>query len=130
MTIYLTVPGMKKQPVIVPDNATIADFCRQAFEVTGIRLFNGFGYKGYAGSSGNKIGYLVPTEARISVAGSSYPEGQHPAVGGTGAVYDATSSAFISETAGSGIDQAYSTLLSTIFTNGDEVQIFQVPVGG
>lgn len=47
---FVTVPGQKKQSVIVPDNCNWGDFCRRIFEKTGVRIFNGFSYKGQGGS--------------------------------------------------------------------------------
>src|SRR5947208_2230941 len=60
--IFVTVPGMKKEPVLVSDTATVADFARKVFEQTGVTLFNGFGLKGQNGT------YTVPVAASITKA--------------------------------------------------------------
>lgn len=44
--IFVTVPGLKKEPITIPDAATVSDFCREVFHRTGVSLFGGFGYKG------------------------------------------------------------------------------------
>lgn len=44
--IFVTIPGMKKEPITIPDTATVADFCREVYHRTGCSLFGGFGFKG------------------------------------------------------------------------------------
>lgn len=104
MTLYVTIPGTKKQEVIVPDNGTVADFARAVYDLTGCSLFNGFGYKSGNGSSAN-----VPLES--AVTNSNLVDGRTK-----GAVSLANTS--------------YSTGLSTLFQNGDEVFVFNDPIGG
>ena len=48
---YVTVPGQKKQSVIVPDTCSWSLFCEYVFKLTGIRIFNGFGVIGQGGST-------------------------------------------------------------------------------
>jgi hypothetical protein len=62
MLVYVTLPGMKKEPITVPDAATLADFCREVFHRTGVSLFNGFGFKNLTDGST----YTVPTSARVN----------------------------------------------------------------
>jgi hypothetical protein len=62
MQIFITLPGMKKESLIIPDNATIAQFTREAFHKTGSKVFNGLGYV-----SGDGAAYLVSAVSRASL---------------------------------------------------------------
>jgi hypothetical protein len=60
MTVYVTLPGIYKEPINVPTDCTLADFCREVHHHTGVSIFNGFGFKGQGGTV-----YTVPFAARI-----------------------------------------------------------------
>lgn len=67
MTIFVTVPGLKKEPIVMPDTATVADFVRRAFERTGVSLFNGFGYQGQNVSGTINLNYQEPLASKANV---------------------------------------------------------------
>ena len=63
MQLYLTIPGIKRQSIIISDTATLTDFAREAFDKTGARLFQGFGLTNKVGAQPNPV---LPVESAIS----------------------------------------------------------------
>jgi hypothetical protein len=103
MTIYVSLPGQYATPVIVPDNATLQQFCVRAQEVTGCTTFSGFTYPNPG---------ITQTETEQS--GITNAE-----------IYDTTKAEFISLA-----DTPYNTALSSIFSTGDYIYINDVAIGG
>lgn len=68
MLIFVTVPGLKKEPITIPDNATVGDFVREAFNRTGVSLFNGFGFRGQAANGTFTLGYSAPLMSKVNAA--------------------------------------------------------------
>lgn len=64
--INVTVPGMKLEPIFVPDTCTIAELCRRIYDKTGVRLFNGFGFTSQGAGGANTATYTVQTEAAVT----------------------------------------------------------------
>jgi hypothetical protein len=105
MLVFVTLPGMKKEPIIVSDTATLADFCRVVFDRTGCNLFNGFGYK-----SGDGAAVIVPTESRVT---KDTLLDLGPAGAGTSNV-SLTNTAYTT------------TVKTTIFADGDEIVLLDI----
>lgn len=102
MTIYVTVPGTIAQPVIVPDSATVTDFAREVFELTGCTLFKDFGYTDNGSNTSP-----FPPESTLSNA----------------SLYDSTTGEWVSLA-----DVSYGTAVDTVFSNGDTVIVFSNPL--
>jgi hypothetical protein len=58
MQILVTVPGLKQEPIILPDNATVMQFFQKVYNQTGARVFGSFGF-----TSGDGATYQVAIES-------------------------------------------------------------------
>lgn len=63
---FVTVPGLKKEPITIADTATVGDFCREVYHRTGISLFNGFGFKGMNTSGVVALQSQQPLEGSVA----------------------------------------------------------------
>jgi hypothetical protein len=106
MLVFVTLPGMKKEPIIVSDAANLAEFCREVFNKTGCNLFNGFGFK----NINDGTTYTVPTASVVT----------KDAILDLGPAGAGTSNVSLANT-------AYTTTVkTTIFAEGDEIVILDI----
>lgn len=103
MTIYVSLPGQTKTPVIIPDNATFATFVKEAHKKTGCSAFSGLQVMGQGTVQ------TSPYESHVTKLN----------------VFDVTTQAFVPLT-----NVSFSAAISTIFAHGDTILLLNVPIGG
>lgn len=113
VTYYVTLPGMKKEPITISDQATVADFCREVFHRTGCTIFNGFGFVGQGATT-----YYTP---RLGVVVKLNAEKRNAA----GAIQTKPDLSNVQVDSRRGTE----TLFSSLASSGDELIIFNVPLG-